>query len=497
MKGPLLLILIGVILFFSSSCRHNRLKANEKELAEDILISEKTKAEKGKNNLNNDPDNYGKKSSYGLRKKENRTPNPRNPPIRIDIPGTIDNSRELKLSDIASSVKYVKLETPPDTILLNDPFFYRNNLMSSVVCDGEQIVFQGLFGLIRYNMQGIFQETIWENKTGINFYGKMVSYGGNDFYGIQPHIPVNLTNGNLYYEFHDGPSGTGKVMKYKIGTGKSTPVQSQSEIPGQQSIPGDTLITSGNFPIDQPERIFGIGTDSWAGINNKWNSGKSGTMLITYNNSGDTICKFTDYERIVDFTKNVYRCPVDLISYQSEGLLTIKPEFNDTVFRLIEPERLLPVYVISFDELSVSFKDGLDPDFDLSQKLMLKSLHETTNFLFIRYTQNNDSPDNIKKNSVRFYNILFDKKRGKMFHQPGFTFYPKGLKNDIDGGMPFWPDFITPDGEMMKLISGKIIRDFVNSEEFKAAAISDENRRKHLSMASGLKNTDMVIMIVK
>jgi hypothetical protein len=125
------------------------------------------------------------------------------------------------------------------------------------------------------------------------------------------------------------------------------------------------------------------------------------------------------------------------------------------------------------------------------------SLHETTNFLFIRYTQNNDSPDNIKKNSVRFYNVLFDKKWRKILHQPGFTLYPEGIVNDIDGGMPFWPDFITPDGEMMKLISGKIIKDFVNSEEFKTAAISDENRRKHLSMASGLKNTDMVIMIVK
>jgi hypothetical protein len=497
MKSPLILMLMGATMFFSYSCRHNRLKTNEKELAEEILFSEKTKGVKEKNNLNNDPDNYGKKSSYGLRKKENRLPDPQNPPLRIDIPGTINSSRELQLSDVASEIKYVKLETPPDTILLYDHFFYRDELMSTIRSDDEQIIFQGLYGVIRYNMQGIYQETIWENKTGINFYGKMVSYGGNDFFGVPPHIPVDLINGDIYYEFHDGPAGTGQVMRYRPGTGKNMPVQSQAEMPGQQNIPGDTLITSGNFPIDQPERIFGIGTDSWAGINSKWNSGKSGTMLITYNNSGDTICKFTDYERIVDFTKSMYRSPVDLISYQSEGLLTIKPEYNDTVFRLIEPERLLPVYVISFGELTVSFRDGLDPDFDLSQKLMLKSLHETPNFLFIRYTQNNDSPDNVKKNAVRFYNVLFDKKWGKMLHQPGYSLLSKGIVNDIDGGMSFWPDFVTPQGEMMKLVSGKMFKDFINSDAFKITEISDENRRKQVSMASGLRNTDMIIMIVK
>ena len=61
----------------------------------------------------------------------------------------------------------------------------------------------------------------------------------------------------------------------------------------------------------------------------------------------------------------------------------------------------------------------------------------------------------------------FSKKRGKLYHQPGFTLAPEGIINDLDGGMPFWPDFITPQGEMMKLVSGKIIKDYVNSDEFK------------------------------
>jgi hypothetical protein len=103
----------------------------------------------------------------------------------------------------------------------------------------------------------------------------------------------------------------------------------------------------------------------------------------------------------------------------------------------------------------------------------------------------------VRKNAVKFYNVLFDKNQEKSIHQPGFTLLPEDIKNDLDGGLSFWPDLITPQGEMMKLFSGKIIKDFVNSEEFKTAAISDENRRKQVSMASGLRNTDMIIMIVK
>jgi hypothetical protein len=141
--------------------------------------------------------------------------------------------------------------------------------------------------------------------------------------------------------------------------------------------------------------------------------------------------------------------------------------------------------------------DGLNPDFDLSEKYMLYSLHESNNHLFIRFTKNHDGPTNRKKNAVKFYNAYFDKKTGKIYHQPGFTLLPEGLINDLDGGIPFWPDFITPQGEMMKLVSGQILKDFITSKEFKERTISEKDRQNQISMASGLKPTDMIVVIVK
>lgn len=496
MKPPSIYIAFFLLFLSILSCRNNRLRTNEKDLAKEIQIMEQENTETER--IAREKESEMKKSFQGsLRKKEIRSVDPQNPPIRIDILGTQNNIRKFKLSDMASTIRYVKLQTPPDTLLLYDHFFYRPDLESIIRSDGEHIIFQGLFGLTRFNMQGDYQETIWKNETGIRINAGSVFFGGKDFFGVLPHIPVSLLDGNLLYNFQDGPGKKGQIIKYKFNADKNVSVQPQREVPGSSPILGDTVFNTKKHWVEGFTRIVGTGSDTWAGINDKWNAGNSGLLLVAYNDKNDTICQFTDYDRIVDFSHANYRTHAKLTSYYFNELVTIKPEYNDTVFRLIPPNRLLPVYVIDFGLYKVNYMDGLNPDFDLSENYMLYSLHESNNHLFIRFTKNHDGPANRKKKVVKFYNAIFLKKDGKLFHYPEYTLAPEGLKNDLDGGIPFWPEFITPQGEMMKLVSGKIIKDYVNSEEFNKADISQENRRKQISMATGLRLTDMVIVIVK
>ena len=350
-----LLLLLAVTIL---SCTHNRMKTNEKELAKEITIQEKEKWKADGAGLVKESTEQ-KKISGSFRMKEIRSVDKRRPPVRIDILDTINNTRKLKLSDVASSIRYVKLQTPPDTSLLYDHFYYRPDLDSKVRSDGQQIIFQGLFGLSRFNMNGEYQETIWKNKTGIRFFGEgMASYGGKDFFGVPFHIPVSLSDGNLYFTFHDGSSDNDQVMKYKPGTNKNLSIQSRTEIPGHSNIPGDTLLNRNQFSEDQFSCIYGIENDSWAGVNNKWNAGRSGALIVTYNNKGDTICKFTDYDRIVNYSFGQVRNAVELKSYYYNSLLTIKQEYNDTIFRLIRPDRLLPVYILDFGKYKFNFMDG-------------------------------------------------------------------------------------------------------------------------------------------
>lgn len=497
MKKSSLQVLILLMLTVLLSCHHNRLKTSEKELVKEIFSEEKAKKEAEKTASEKESSETKDRFPASFRKKEIRSVDKQRPPVKIDIMGTVNNTRKLKLSDVASSIRYVKLQTPPDTLLLYDLFFYRPALDSKVRSDGQQIIFEGLFGLTRYNMQGEFEETIWKNKAGIRFYGSGAMYGGKDFFGVPFHIPVSFSNGNLYFTFHDGPTGNGQVMKYKPGTDKKLTIQSQPETPGHSNIPGDTLFNKNQFSEDRFSCIYGIGPDSWAGLNNKWNAGRSGALLVTYNDKGDTLCKFTDYERIANFSFAQTRTAIELETYSYNGQVTLKQEYNDTVFRLIPPDRLLPAFIIDFGEYKFNAMNGLNADFDLSNKYMLNSLHETNDFLFIRYTQNYDCLNTRKKNAVKFYNALFNKKEGKLYHKPGFTLLPEGLENDLDGGIPFWPEFITPQGEMMKLVSGKVMKDYVNSAGFRKSSISEQYRQKQITQASGLRATDMIVVIVK
>jgi hypothetical protein len=346
-------------------------------------------------------------------------------------------------------------------------------------------------------MTGEYHETIWKNTTGIEFYGGNPGMRFKDFIGVFPNNQISLFDNNVYFNFSDGPAGNDLVLKYKPEQDKKISFNPYPEIPKAGIAPGDTLIQRTLPPLGCFENVYGIGPDMWAGLNSKWTSGKTGSLLVSFNDKGDTLCNFTDYDRIVNFSFGQYRRPVELTSYYYNGLLTIKPEYNDTIFRMIPPNRLLPAFIIDFGEFKVNFMEGLNPDLDLSGKYMLNSLHETDNFLFIRYTKNQDSPNNRRKKAVKFYNVLFDKKQGKLFYQPGFTLLPEGILNDLDGGILFWPEFITPQGEMMKLVSGKNIKDYINSEAFKKGPATSDQRRKQVSLANGLKDRDMVVIIVK
>jgi hypothetical protein len=113
------------MLFSFFSCHHNRLKTNEKELAKEILLQESTKKEAEKIAAEKESSETGTKSSGTFRKQEIRSVDKQRPPAKIDILGTVNNTRKLKLSDVSSSIRYVKLQTPPDTSLLYDNFLSR------------------------------------------------------------------------------------------------------------------------------------------------------------------------------------------------------------------------------------------------------------------------------------------------------------------------------------------------------------------------------------
>ena len=50
---------------------------------------------------------------------------------------------------------------------------------------------------------------------------------------------------------------------------------------------------------------------------------------------------------------------------------------------------------------------------------------------------------------------------------------------------------------MIKLVSGANMKDYVKSAKFMDADISEDMRQKQVSLATGLRPTDVILIIVK
>ena len=82
----------------------------------------------------------------GFRFQEDRSIDPNKPPILIDLVSQ-NNVKEIKLSDIASKIKYIKLETPPDSSLLFKHPKYKIKTLS-IFSDDNNILVQSIFYLV-------------------------------------------------------------------------------------------------------------------------------------------------------------------------------------------------------------------------------------------------------------------------------------------------------------------------------------------------------------
>jgi len=489
-------IIILLILVAFAACKpRSKLNTNEQKLAAEIKTEEQEKQATEEALMQNQisiPDTL----PPGFKFKEDRSVDPQNPPVIIDIQETNDNTREFKLSDVSSSIKYIKMEAPSDTSLLWTYTKLREKTLS-VSSDDNHILIQGIFGVTQFTMNGKFQEVIWKNESGIHSYKNGFFWNPQEIFGVTSDNPVSIFNGNLYLRFQDGAKKQVQIISRKVRDNLilNNPYGQQEN--RLDTLTGDRLLTIQEKYVSRKySLIYGLGQNCWAGIHDTWNAVKNGSLFVVFNNNGDTLCTISNPNQIKNWTKTTVRAG-EPFTYYYKNHLTFIGQHADTLFRFVPPNRMLPVYILDFGKDKVGFFEGLDPDSDLSQKLILYSIFETDNFIFIRYTRNNPGPRNIKNKSVAFYNVIFDKTANKLYHLPGQSLTPVYLRNDIDGGISFWPEFVTPKGNMLMLVTGKELKEYIKSNEFKKEELTVEQRQKQIDMAQGLKNNDIVVMMIK
>jgi len=188
--------------------------------------------------------------------------------------------------------------------------------------------------------------------------------------------------------------------------------------------------------------------------------------------------------------------------YENKGKLFFRNAFNDTVFQVIPPNRLLPVYVLNLGKYKLLKKEGLDPDFDLSGKIIPDSWAETRRYIFLSFSKDSyDCYNTRKSKQLKSYFAVFEKSGHKLVIVKGdpHNYDEEILVNNIDGGLPVWPSsYMTGNsGEIMISLKGKELKERVKSEQFKRSAAPASKKNELVKLAASVADSEDILMIVE
>lgn len=166
--------------------------------------------------------------------------------------------------------------------------------------------------------------------------------------------------------------------------------------------------------------------------------------IITFKLEGDTLCKFQLRDVAYRTDSLLEKIPHFQTSYwnETQDKMTFMIPFCDTIYQLIDKQTVKPIYNIYFGELGLSDKISTSEDID-DKKLWLRTLYENPKGIFMGLYQKKGSKilnwlgweDSFKP--VLTQQAVFLKETGKTYL---LNHTPSGFINDLDGGLPFWPD---------------------------------------------------------
>lgn len=404
----------------------------------------------------------------GFRYEEDRSVDPDRPPIVLHFIDSLP-TREYKLSDIANELEYIVLKTSLDSTLFIQSI--------SLNMGNDLIVCYNMQGADLYDRNGNYVKNIVKN-SGIGYTnGYPNMFSTSESKGISARDISMLDDSFIYYH-HDGPQNSASIIEIDQSVSQSV-ILSPDEGNAQEGIVGKKLKQIEGYDFMYKSGFYQVGGGMWTAVSNKWSSGSTGDLLTLYGPNGDTLCQFKDYDLIHDYPGGPHRGTDNEFKYHFGKTFSFKPENNDTLFRVIPPNRLLPTYIFDFGDRKLDLMDGLIRSKSLKGKNMAYELYETNKYLFFVYSQDRQIWWPYRSDDKNFFTLI-DKSNYQIHHISSIKSTDDGIYNDIDGGSPFWPDGVNGEGYPYMYCTG---------EEFKS-----QSKSKRIS---GLDDRDIVIILAK
>ena len=387
-----------------------------------------------------------------MRLKEDRSVDQLNPPIVIDI----EASRKMpitpiKVSDLFKSVEYTRIEQDPDSMLAQ--------YSGRVICSDDYIYLHTMGSIMQYDRMGKFVQYVCKSKLYFSHHNQMTIVHMEGARSM-PYI----FNNTLYYKYEDQINDKLYFIAYDESKGSQPNLEQPDDIENIPKIRGNgEVIFDFNQTLKKPPYstdIFFINKDIIAYTTTPKILECQDNIVNLRNSKGDTICAFPDYDKVTNYTRTVYRRQESGTKYYHKGVLHVRQAYNDTIYQVVPPNRLVPKYILNFGSQGLqSSLEAVDSHSDLSQKLILKEFLETNRYLFITYSKDIAAPYN--KDKVKFSRVVFDKATHKIIpiytdadaYAPGPRTWPSPppvvIENDIDELPFFWPFNSTPQGDPM------------------------------------------------
>jgi hypothetical protein len=322
----------------------------------------------------------------------------------IPVDPALDNEEVLYLKDYVSNIHYVRLSTTEDILIRR---------VDKMYCDDKKIIVLDIFDNCKiFDNEGNFKFSIGKIGQGPEEYVMCRNF---DLLPESDQIMLFPDPRNVFFYNMDGD-----FLK-KINT------RPLFDFNGYFS--QNTICLKSNIFI----------SDILPSVNHD-------AKCLIYNDSIiKTIYSYSARKKTTyrDMAENgiLYRFQNEIIHY--------KP-FEDTIFRINADLEYKPYFVFEYGK----YKYVMEAESNL-HKIYFDNIQETERYLFLTsivfgyknaFEYINDDGD--KRQNPHVYGI-FDKETGKL----NFLKQPDpgklGFKNDLDGGLPFWPKYISPKGEMI------------------------------------------------
>ncbi len=148
------------------------------------------------------------RGTHSLRYKGDRSVDPLNPPLIIDLEANLDNIIEVKLSEVVSGIRYVVIEQPPDSGFVGDVRF-------DYYLADDYIIAVNSLGILKYNQNGRFLSTVVKNNFTTdgfmisNFIGASYMQGGGTYYNN-----IQIAGNKLFYTYENKNASQDYRLEY-------------------------------------------------------------------------------------------------------------------------------------------------------------------------------------------------------------------------------------------------------------------------------------------